>query len=289
MKLASIFLLCLAVQGAPSGSRLSTGNASTNGVSVNYQTYLEPGSPAIQRQGGGVLTENNIIKRHLCNFDNHTYFGYDLTMEALADGRFSLRFAPLTITPEKMAEIFRQVPNWSPLPLPGGEATLVVKAGDTVALDLFTNPATGQKVTEYLVVKGSDRHEVRVEGQARDFGAEDAIIALSDPRVTIDGKATSSGGGGISGSAVWTDLPGHGRFVFSLVPRPEIGMQRMGEVRGTSLAWRYGGHDYRISNSKPVTFVSRAYHLYVFAIPKTVTQFALFAGPRPDDPIRQRY
>ena len=288
MKLVSLFLLCLASQGAPSGARLSNGSAGVNGVSVNYQTYLEPGSPAIQRQGGGVLTENNIIKRHLCNFDNHTYFGYDLTMEPLADGRFQLRFAPLTITPAKMAEIFRQVPNWRALPLPGGPATLVVKAGETVALDLFTNPSTGQKVTEYLVVKGSDTQEIRVEGQARDFGAEDAIIALSAPQVSIDGKATSFTGGGISGSAVWADLPGHGRFVFSLLPRPEIGMKKMGEVRGTALAWRYGGHDYHISNSKPVTLIPRAYNLYVFAIPKTVTEFALFAGPRPDDPIRQR-
>ena len=288
MKLVNLFLLCLASQGAPSGARLSNGSAGVNGVSVNYQTYLEPGSPAIQRQGGGVLTENNIIKRHLCNFDNHTYFGYDLTMEPLADGRFQLRFAPLTITPAKMAEIFRQVPNWSALPLPGGPATLVVKAGETVALDLFTNPSTGQKVTEYLVVKGSDTQEIRVEGQARDFGAEDAIIALSAPQVSIDGKATSFTGGGISGSTVWADLPGHGRFVFSLLPRPEIGMKKMGEVRGTALAWRYGGHDYHISNSKPVTLIPRAYNLYVFAIPKTVTEFALFAGPRPDDPIRQR-
>ena len=63
----------------------------------------------------------------------------------------------------------------------------------------------------------------------------------------------------------------------------------MGEVRGTTLAWRHGGHDYSISNSKPVTLVSRAYNLYVFAISKTVTEFALFAGPRADDPIRQRY
>ena len=171
MKLVSLFLLCLVSQGAPSGARLSNGSVGVSGVSVNYQTYLEPGSPSIQRHGGGVLTENNIIKRHLCNFDNRTYFGYDLTIEPLTDGRFKLRFAALTISPAKMSEIFQQVPNWSPLPLPGGEATLVMKAGDTVALELFTNPSTGQKVTEYLVVKGGDQHEVRVEGQARDFGA----------------------------------------------------------------------------------------------------------------------
>ncbi len=289
MKLASLILVCAVAQGAQNGTRLSQGSADSHGVSVNYQTFLEPGSPAIQRQGGGVLTENNIIKRHLCNFDNHTYFGYDLNIEPLAEGRFRLRFAPLSITPAKMSEIFRQVPNWSALPLPGGEATLVMKAGDTVALELFTNPSTGQKVTEYLVVKGSDRQEVRVEGPARDFGAEDAIIALSAPQVSIDGKATSSTGGGISGPAVWADLPGHGRFVFSLVPRPEIGMQKMGECGGTTLTWRYGGHDYNISNTKPVTFVSRAYNLYGFAIAKPVTEFALFGGPRPDDPIRQRY
>ena len=67
MELVSIFLLCLASQGSPSGTRLSTGSASIHGVSVSYQTYLEPGSPSIQRHGGGVLTENNTIKRHIGN------------------------------------------------------------------------------------------------------------------------------------------------------------------------------------------------------------------------------
>ncbi len=157
MKLISLFLICLASQGAHSASRLSTGSASTSGVSVSDQTHLEPGSPSIQRHCGGVLTENNTIKRHIGNLDNQTYFGYDLTIEPLADGRFSLRFAPLTIAPTKMTEIFREVSNWTALPLPNGPATLVVRAGETIAVDLFINPSTGQKVTEYLTVEGNER------------------------------------------------------------------------------------------------------------------------------------
>lgn len=288
MKLASLVLISAVALTAQSRTRLYSSSVSSHGIFVHSETYLEPGSPSIQRHGGGVLTENGIIKSHIGNFDNQTYFGYDLTTERLADGRVRLRFAPLSIDPAKMAQLFPKVPSWRPLPLPGGPVTLVVKDGETVALDLFTDSSTGQKVTEYLTVHREDRAEARVEGPARDFGVEDATIALTAPKVSVDGKADVSWRGSISGSAVWMDLPSHGRFVFSLAARPELGMQRMGEVRGTSLAWRYAGRDYKISSSKPIASGSHAYHLYVFAIAKPVKEFTLFAGPRPDDPIRQR-
>ena len=146
MKLVSLILVSLSAYGAV----LTSGGAGSNGIWVNYESRLEPGSPPIQKYGGGVLTEKNTIKRHVCNFDNNTYFGYDLTMEPLREGVYLLRFAPLTITPQKMSEIFEKVSNWTPLPLPGGPVTMEVRAGQTVALDLFVNASTGQKVTDTL-------------------------------------------------------------------------------------------------------------------------------------------
>ena len=65
-------------------------------------------------------------------------------------------------------------------------------------------------------------------------------------------------------------------------------MQRLGEIRGNRMGWRSGGHEYAIATDRPVATGSRAYHLYVFAIPRAVTQFELWAGPRPDDGIRRR-
>ncbi len=288
MKMISLMLFSFLAQGAQPGAKLMSGGVSSHGISADFETRLVPGSPPIQRHGGGTLTEGHVIKRHLCNFDNLTYFGYDLTMEALPEGRVRLRFAGLTITPPKMSEIYKEVPNWTALPLPAAPATLDVKVGETVALDLFVNRSTGQKVTDYLTIEGSERVEARVEGPARDFSADDVDIAISSPKVNVDGKPAFSWGGSIAGQAVWVDLPAHGRFVFSLLPRPDLGMQRLGEIRGNRMTWRLGGHDYAIAASKPIAPGSRAYHLYVFAIPRAVTEFGLSAGPRPDDPIRRR-
>ena len=257
MRIASFLFFSISAYGA----QLMSGAASSNGVWVNYETRLEPGSPPIARHGGGTLTEQNVIKRHMCNFDNDTYFGYDLSVETLDGGRFRFRFAPLTITPRKMSEIFTKVSNWTPLPLPGGLVTMEVRAGETVALDLFVNPSTRQKVTDYLTIKGTERTQLQVDGPPRDFSPEDATIELSSPRVIVDGKNVASTDGGISGEALWIDLPGHGRFVFSLAPRLDIGMQKTGEIRGNTMTWHAAGNDYMITTDKPIASGSRAYNL----------------------------
>src|SRR5215467_1410292 len=91
-------------------AQLMTGNGHVNGVSFSYETKLEPPDPPIGKFGGGTLThDNKIVQRHLCDFTQRKYFGYDLKMETLFDGRYLLEFSPLTITPAKMTEIFDSV------------------------------------------------------------------------------------------------------------------------------------------------------------------------------------
>jgi hypothetical protein len=286
MKTVSIFLM---ISLCAWGTQLMTGGADSNGVSVSYETRLEPPSPPIQQHGGGTLTENQTIKRHICNFDNNTYFGYDLTLRPLQDGRFEMVFAPLSITPAKMSEIFPKVKTWTLLQRPNGPATMDVRAGETVALDLFSNPSTGQKVTDYLTIKGKGgRTSVAVRGPARDFTPEDALIEISSPEVTVDGRKVTSGRGSVSGESVWIDLPGHGRFVFSLAARTDLGMQKAGEIRGSAMTWRASGHDYRIDADKPIVSGSRAYNVYVFHIPRTAEYFGMAGGPSAEAPIRNR-
>lgn len=278
MKLASFLLIAMSAL-ADSLTTVS------NGVRVNYEARLEPDTPPISKQGGGVLTENNVIKRHLCNFENNTYFGYDLAVEPIGDKRYRLRFSPLSITPQQMSGIFKQVSNWTLLPLPGGAVTLEAKAGETVALDLFVNPSTSQKITDYLTVGGEEKPPA---GAAIDFALSEVNIELSHPEVSADGKRVDSWPGGISGPSVWIDIPGYGRFVFSLAPRPDLGIQKAGEIRGKKMTWRLAGHEYAIQTNKPIASGSRPYNLYVGYIPRQPRELRLFAGPRPDDPIRQQ-
>jgi hypothetical protein len=280
---------------------LQSGSATSNGVVIRYETKLEPATPPINNHGGGTLTENNVIKRHVCNMVTRTYFGYDLTAEAVGDGTYRLRIAPLTITPQKMDEIFSKHPGWSPLPLPAQPVTQIVRPGEVIALDLFVNSSTGQKVIEYLrVAGGNNRQVVTVEGPARDFTPADAEIDLSEPRLSINGqpfKGTRNMAGGVSGPAIWMDIDGHGRFVFSLAPRPDLGMSRAGEIRGTTMTWRSGGNTYTMTNDKPIATGSAAYNLYVFHDPTFLPPgsqkldtgwIGMSAGPKPDPAIRRK-
>jgi hypothetical protein len=89
----------------------------------------------------------------------------------MQDDRIEIVFAPLSITPAKISEIFTKVSNWTMLQLPNSPATMQVRAGKTVALDLFYNTSTGQKVTDYVTIKGKSRILVEVRGPARDSAA----------------------------------------------------------------------------------------------------------------------
>jgi hypothetical protein len=63
-------------------------------------------------------------------------------------------------------------------------------------------------------------------------------------------------------------------------------MQKLGEIRGTTLTWRSDGHDYTIAAGKPITSGSRAWNRCVFHIPRSVDHFGMTAGLAPDQPIR---
>ena len=216
-------------------AQLMTGNGSVHGVSYSYETRLEPPDPPISKNGGGTLTINNVVKRHLCDFVQKKCFGYDLKMEPLPDGRYLFEFSQLTITPEKMAEIFDNVGGWTLMPMPQRPATQVLSAGDTVALDLFVNPATGQRIVDYITVQGGHGRRVSASGSPHDFTVEEGWLEISAPRLAINGKlveATALNRGVVGGSSVWIYVSGHGRFIFSLAPRSDLGMQKAGEVRG---------------------------------------------------------
>lgn len=274
MKCLSLILFSFSVSGAV----LMSGGASSNGVWVKFEMRLEPGSPPLGKYLGGVSGNGNTIHRDVRNSNNNTYFGYDLTVDPLGNGRYRLRFAPLS----------KSIPDWTPLPLPGGPAIMEVRAGETVALDLFVNSSTGQKVTDYLTIKTNDRQQVTVAGPARDFSPADATIEVNSPHLSVDGKAVLESQGGVAGQAVWINVPEHGRFVFSLAPRVDLGMIKAGEIRGTTMTWHSGGHEYTITTDKSIASGSGAYNLYVFYIPRVVARFGMSAGPKPDPAIRAR-
>jgi hypothetical protein len=285
----------LLLAGAAWG-QLMSGMSNTHGVTFSHETRLEPPTPGISKICGGTLTENNVAKHHLCDVARQTCFGYDVTVEPLADGRFQFKFSPLTITPQKMHEIFPEVKSWTLLPLPQNPVTQVVRAGDVLVLDLFVNPSTGQKIVDYIKVMGGQGRRLVATGPAREFSVADAPLEISSPRLEINGKlleATAQHSGGVSGSPLWIYIRGRGRFVFSLAPRADLGFQKAGEVRGSTMTWRWGTDEYSLNSDRRIAPGPDAYLLYVFNDPayqpggdRPRAEFLMGAGGRLESLLR---
>ena len=101
-----------------------------------------------------------------------------------------------------------------------------MRGGETVALDLFVNPTTGQKIVDYLTVEGGAKRVFTSTGNARDFSLDDISLELSKPRLSINGKLAQQAEVTISGPSMCIYLAGRGRFIFSLAPHPELGFQK---------------------------------------------------------------
>jgi hypothetical protein len=292
MRQISIVLFLQAVSMA--GAQLMSGSITLGGVHVTYKSRLEPDTPGVVRSGSGTLTENSVAKRHFCDFEDRKCFGYDLRAEMLEGGSYRLTFSPLTISPEKMAEIFKEVKDWTIVPFAQKTVIETVRGGETVALDLFVNPSTGQKIVDYLTVQNRNDRELTATGNTRDFTLDDIWLELSGPRLTINGKAfeaTQHMDSTISGPSMWVYIARRGRFLFSLVPHSELGFQKAGEIRGSTMKWRWLDDEFLIDTERRIAPGDAAFNLYVFHDPafriKGNDDFVMGSGGKLENLVRR--
>ena len=177
---------------------------------------------------------------------------------------------PLSITAQKMEEIFPDVKGWTIVSSTGKPTTRELRIGDTVALDLFTNPSTGQKIVDYLRRATPQGRNLSAAGASRDFTAEEGVLEVSKPRVAVNGKPlenSSAFGGGMTGAPLWIYLEGRGRFIFTLASRTDLGFRKAGEIRGSTMTWRWGGDEFSVNTDGRIAPGEGAYNLYVFNDP----------------------
>jgi hypothetical protein len=252
------------------------------GVQIHFEAKLEPPpppstNPAILKQlekdvSGGVICDS-LVHRFWKDEEQKAYEGYDVMVEpGRGAGTYQIRVSPLSLTPKKMAE-FGLPENWTRLSLPKYPVIPEVHAGDTVALDLLVNRATGQKMVDYLTLErtgpgGRTAPRPAPAIAPRDFTLADAGLTLYELRIYIDGnlvEATSQPVGGIQGADVWFYLKGRGQYVLSLIPdHRNLRLRRSGEIIGNTVTFRYDATDFRIECSRPVTPSSGTFNVYVF-------------------------
>ena len=76
-------------------------------------------------------------------------------------------------------------------------------------------------------------------------------------------EASTRLGGGLTGAVLWFYLPRQGRFVVSLLPHPNLGFFRVGEVSDMVLTFTQGADQYRIESTRRIAPGTGRFHVYV--------------------------
>ena len=262
---AIAFLLVIA--GAPpAAAQVSVQMHS--GIEVQMTARIEPGSVRIP--SGVRAIHIGRFHRIVEDRSQRRYFAYDVLVEPRNDARtFQVRIEPFSLSATELAEM--QVdPSWTYVPLLKYPLVPDVRAGDRVAIDLLENPATGQRVVDYLVFKRANA-SAAAELPVRDLSVADVQLRLDDFRISVNGSvldASTRVGGSISGPALWFYLPERGRFVLSLLPNARLGFRRAGEVTNALLSFTDGSDRYDIKSTSRIAPASGRFNLYVLREPE---------------------
>src|SRR5258708_1843117 len=237
-----------------------------DGIEVRFVTRVEPpGENARKELPGLVITEADRVHHIITDSAHKRYFGYDLRLEPRGDGNSAqLRIEPFNFSHAR-ADEFPIGPGWTLMAPPKYPVIPTLKTGDTVALDLLVNPATGQKIVDYLTLRRSGFESASSSGGAHDFSLADVELNLDRPRVRVNGKlaeATANYQAGVSGAVVWLYVAGHGRFVVSLFPNGKLGFQKNGVTAADTLTFREGSTEYRVQCGSAVAPGSGPYNVY---------------------------
>jgi hypothetical protein len=151
----------------------------------------------------------------------------------------------------------------------------VVREGQTVMIDLLTDPTTGDKLIDDVhIVLMHPMYVPRVptaSGNARDFLATDADFEIFEPQATLNGRVQTASGPGplhdVRSALPWFYFPDHGRFILSLTPRTNLGFRKTGEVRGGRIAFTLDGDSIKLESIRPIASGNGVYNIYVLHEP----------------------
>jgi hypothetical protein len=235
---------------------------------LRYRTMVEPPRPSSQELhiGGGGIDDSKTQHRILQDSQQKKYFGYDLNVDSLGGGTFQLTFKPLTI-PSLDVGFFALGPDWSELPMPSIPATMQVNDGETVALDLLVNPATGEKIVEYITVNAKPKSSANANPPA-DLQLSDIRMSLMSPTLHVNGKSREwnhgDAHGSASGAILWVYVPDRGRFLLSFTPHLDLGFRQAGQVRGSNIKFTWNSETYELRTAGNVIPADGAWNLYVY-------------------------
>lgn len=268
MRRSSLTLLFL-LASLPAWADVTATSRRWGSVEAHFAARMEPDAPVSGTLREMVFVDNTRAVRILRDDSQRTYFGYELSIEPLGNSqRFRIQVAPFTASGEWPYLGDFLDPTWRRLSLPTYPVVPEVRLGATVAIDLLVNPSTARKIVDYITLRAVNA--ARPDASPRDFSLADVVLDLDQPRLRVNGTgmgATSAFRGRIVGAAVWFYLEGHGRFVISLLPYPELGFQKAGDVSESTLTFTAGSHTYRLDCSRRIAPSPGRFFAYVLREP----------------------
>jgi hypothetical protein len=244
------------------GFRLETTLDGAQGTSQNFAEV----QAALMPQA--LLDEGNTVHRVVMDRAGNVVFGYDLIVEATDEPhRFRVTARPLGANFERTLRARRTSVSQNTPSANGAAGTQasqviptlareaapqLLEDGDTVELDLLVNPKTGVRVVDVIRV-ATDRARLW-QAQPRDFTLDSVEIAVSDPRLVVNGAMLQSvrAQRSVSGALVWFYVPGRGRFVLSLVPRAGYDFRKIGLIEGNRASFDFRGEHFEWVSSTPL-------------------------------------
>jgi hypothetical protein len=212
---------------------------------------------------------------------HHAYLGYELLLERRLGAAYLATVGKLGVTPMDLAaRLSNRLPidlEWTSLAIPSVPDPRQLHDGDTISIELFVDPATGDRLiddirinppvptTRFLRPPQAAQPVPTVAGAARDFSAADAEFQILRPRAvilngTVQGEPILRN---VRGPLVWIYIPDHGRYILSLTPRPGLDFAKAGEVRGGAISFTVGGDSIRLESNVPMAAGDAPYNLWV--------------------------
>jgi hypothetical protein len=237
------------------------------GLYLRWDTIAEP---ALEKHGNIMVfgrTDGNLTHRITVVEQRKQYFGYDMSVDIVGEGKYRVQFFPLSIQPldivkEKVGPVTAVLPSKYPEPQ-------YVESGDKIALDLFVSADRSQKIVDYIWFSSQGRPQTEPPvptsiGEPKDFTVDDGPVKLAQAGLWIDDQKFANytfGNGPNEGATIWLYVPGQGRFILSLVPHEEF--QKIGVIRDNVISLPVDGQQYEIRAYSPIVEGGGAWNLYV--------------------------
>ena len=251
----------------PDGGFVSFKNEST-WIDLRRALLQQDRLPAL---GAQALTDRNqTVHRVLRDQQGRLVFGYDLRVVSdAATKQFTVAVQPLDPQLELRLRTSQLSSAQTISTFPKVTDPQTLEDGAEFSVDLLINQNTGVKIID--VVKVSfDRSHLGGETPAvrpRDFSLDAVAMEMKDYSLFVnqDLIATGKSKTGSTGALLWLYIPGHGRFVFSLVPRANYAFQKAGIVSANRIEFDVNGKHYEWLSSSPILREAGAWNLWVLA------------------------